>query len=61
MPVGGRYKNTKYGHNASGDDVLFILIPIFAVVLLIAMIGEARRAKSSTNHNTTRKETRHVQ
>lgn len=20
MPVGGRYKNTKYGHNASGDD-----------------------------------------
>jgi ABC-type phosphate/phosphonate transport system permease subunit len=61
MPVGGRYKNTKYGHNASGDDVFFILIPIFAVVLLIAMIGEARRAKSSTNRNTTQKETRHVQ
>jgi ABC-type phosphate/phosphonate transport system permease subunit len=61
MPVGGRYKNTKYGHNASGDDVFFILIPIFAVVLLIAMIGETRRAKSSTNHNTTQKETRHVQ
>ena len=61
MPVGGRYKNTKYGHNASGDDVFFILIPIFAVVLLIAMIGEARRAKSSTNHNTTHKETCHVQ
>ena len=61
MPVGGRYKNTKYGHNASGDDVFFILIPIFAVVLLIAMIGEARRDKSSTNHNTTQKETRHVQ
>jgi len=61
MPVGGRYKNTKYGHNASGDDVFFILIPIFAVVLLIAMIGEARRAKSSTNYNTTQKETRHVQ
>lgn len=19
MPIGGRYKNTKYGHNASGD------------------------------------------
>ena len=61
MPVGGRYRNTKYGHNASGDDVFFILIPIFAVVLLIAMIGEARRAKSSTNRNTTQKETRHVQ
>ena len=61
MPVGGRYKNTKYGHNASGDDVLFILIPIFAVVLLIAMIGEARRTKSRPNHNTTQKETRHVQ
>jgi ABC-type phosphate/phosphonate transport system permease subunit len=61
MPVGGRYKNTKYGHNASGDDVFFILIPIFAVVLLIAMIAEARRAKSRPNHNTTRKETRHVQ
>ena len=61
MPVGGRYKNTKYGHNASGDDVFFILIPIFAVVLLIAMIGEARRVKSSTNRNTTQKETRHVQ
>ena len=57
MPVGGRYKNTKYGHNASGDDVFFILIPIFAVVLLIAMIGEARRAKSSTNHNTAQKRT----
>jgi hypothetical protein len=41
--------------------VFFILIPIFAVVLLIAMIGETRRAKSSTNHNTTQKETRHVQ
>jgi hypothetical protein len=25
------------------------------------MIGEARRAKSSTNHNTTQKETRNVQ
>ena len=61
MPVGGRYKNTKYGHNASGDDVFFILVPIFAVVLLIAMIGEARRSKSSTNHNTTQKETRNVQ
>jgi len=61
MPVGGRYKNTKYGHNASGDDVFFILIPIFAVVLLIAMIAEARRAKSRPNHNTTQKETRHVQ
>jgi ABC-type phosphate/phosphonate transport system permease subunit len=61
MPVGGRYKNTKYGHNASGDDVFFILIPIFAVVLLIAMIGEARRAKIRPNHNTTQKETRHVQ
>jgi len=60
MPVGGRYKNTKYGYNASGDDVFFILIPIFAIVLLIAMIGEARRVKSSTNHNTTQKETRHV-
>jgi len=61
MPVGGRYKNTKYGHNASGDDVFFILIPIFAVVLLIAMIGEARRVKSSTNHKPAQKETRHVQ
>jgi ABC-type phosphate/phosphonate transport system permease subunit len=61
MPVGGRYKNTKYGHNASGDDVFFILIPIFAVVLLIAMIGEARRAKSRSNHNTTQKETCNVQ
>ena len=61
MPVGGRYKNTKYGHNASGDDVFFILIPIFAVVLLIAMIGEARRTKSRPNHNTTHKETYHVQ
>ena len=61
MPVGGRYKNTKYGHNASGDDVFFILIPIFAVVLLIAMIGEARRAKNRPNHNTTQKETRNVQ
>ena len=27
MPVGGRYMNTKYGHNASGDDVFFILVP----------------------------------
>ena len=61
MPVGGRYKNTKYGHNASGDDVFFILIPIFAVVLLIAMIGEARRTKSRPNYNTTQKETCNVQ
>ena len=61
MPVGGRYKNTKYGHNASGDDVFFILIPIFAVVLLISMIVEARRTKSRPNHNTTHKETCHVQ
>ena len=57
MPVGGRYKHTKYGRSASGDDVFFILIPIFAVILLIAMIGEARRSSSGANHRTTQKET----
>jgi hypothetical protein len=55
------------GIRSPGKDNMIMSIPLDPEMMMRlikihrAMIGEARRAKSSTNHNTTQKETRNVQ
>ena len=54
MPVGGRYRNTKYGGSGGGDDALILVFVLLAALLIaLAVSRQAAPTRGDIDRDTT--------
>ena len=52
MPVGGRYRNTKYGGSGGGDDALILVFVLLAALLIaLAVSRQAARTRGDIDRD----------
>ena len=59
MPVGGRYKNTKYGGSGGGDDALILVFVLLAALLIaLAVSRQAARTRGDVDRDLSEERAR---
>jgi hypothetical protein len=59
MPVGGRYRNTKYGGSGGGDDALILVFVLLAALLIaLAVSRQAARTKGDIDRDLSEERVR---